>query len=391
MKPKLQQNHKLQPSKTSLENSLSFKTKSELDFETNSELNGKFETIFKNASKTYFYSSLFFPKKIREEINILYAFVRTADDFVDSIPANSVGFFAFKNYYLQNSKVNSRIENLEDLTENLTNLEPNSKQIDKNIENQKNQSLSVLKTNLEPNLQIHSQIKNLNLNKNKKENLEKVKIDKNEINTTKNLEFWQKIVLAFVELEERLEFEKSWTLAFLESMENDLSVQTYDTIEQTCEYIYGSANVIGFFMAKILELPTESYQYAGFLGQSFQYINFIRDIAEDLELGRSYFPQKILQECNLQNLGLAETRQKPEEFQRFIKICLNQYEIWQTEAEKGFKFFPKKYKIAIKTASDMYKWTAKIIASDPFIVYQKKIKPQKRRVLLTGLINWLSL
>lgn len=327
------------------------------NLELDQKLNLEFEKIFKNASKTYFYSSLFFPKKIRQEINILYAFVRTADDFVDSIPSNSTAFFAFKNYYLQNSKIIP-----------------------------KNNLQTISNLNSKPNLNYQNKNKTQNL-----ENYSKNEININEIEKVKKLEFWQKIVLAFVDLEERLEFEKSWTLAFLQAMENDLSVQTYSTIEQTCEYIYGSANVIGFFMAKILKLPSESYKYAGFLGQSFQYINFIRDIAEDLELKRSYFPQKLLQECNLQSLKLAETSQKPEEFQKFIKICLGQYEVWQTEAEKGFKFFPKKYKIAIKTASDMYKWTAKIIANDPFIVYQKKIKPQKRRVLLTGLINYLNL
>ena len=363
-----------------------------LDSNFNPELNNQFGAIFKKASKTYFYSSLFFPKKIREQINILYAFVRTADDFVDSIPSNSSGFFAFKNYYLQNSKTNSKIENPTNLQKKVTNL-VNLRQ--KKLEMQANNQNS----NKSPKInQLIDKIENTNLNselnfklKIKEENLQDWKNKKNEKNIVKNLEFWQKIVLAFVDLEEKLEFEKSWTLAFLKSMENDLSVRIYPTIKETCEYIYGSASVIGFFMAKILKLPTESYEYAAFLGQSFQYINFIRDIAEDLELGRCYFPQNLLKECNLQSLELSETSQKRGEFQKFAKICLNQYEDWQTEAEKGFRFFPKKYKIAIKTASDMYKWTAKIIAKDPFIVYQKKIKPQKRRVLLTGLINWLSL
>lgn len=376
MKTKLQQHSKFQQDKT--------------DFETNSELNAEFRAVFKNASKTYFYSSLFFPKKIRQEINILYAFVRTADDFVDSIPANSVGFFAFKNYYLQNSKVSSKSKNCEQISP-ISPISPNLQlnfdqtkftKADQNVDKSK-QTKNVEKSKENPNLEI------LEI-KTKIENKNHANLKEKSHNSNQKLEFWQKIVLAFVDLEERLEFEKSWTLAFLESMESDLSVQIYPTINETCKYIYGSANVIGFFMAKILKLPPESYEYAGFLGQSFQYINFVRDIAEDLELGRCYFPQELLRECNLQSLKLTETRQKPEEFAKFVKICLNQYKIWQTEAEKGFKFFPKKYKIAIKTASDMYKWTAKIIAKDPFIVYQKKIKPQKRRVLFTGLINCLT-
>lgn len=362
-----------------------------LDSNFNPELNHQCGTIFKKASKTYFYSSLFFPKKIREQINILYAFVRTADDFVDSIPANSSGFFAFKNYYLQNSKIENPT-NLQKKVTNLVNLRQKKLEMQANNQNSnKSPKINQLIDKIE-NTDLNSELNfKLKIKEEDLQDLQDLKNEKNEKNIVKNLEFWQKIVLAFVDLEEKLEFEKSWTLAFLKSMENDLSVRIYPTIKETCEYIYGSASVIGFFMAKILKLPTESYEYAAFLGQSFQYINFIRDIAEDLELGRCYFPQNLLKECNLQSLELSETSQKPREFQKFAKICLNQYEDWQTEAEKGFRFFPKKYKIAIKTASDMYKWTAKIIAKDPFIVYQKKIKPQKRRVLLTGLINWLSL
>lgn len=57
--------------------------------------------IFKKGSKTFFYSSFFFPKKVKEEVSILYAFVRVADDFVDNVPAFREEFFNFKNLYYQ--------------------------------------------------------------------------------------------------------------------------------------------------------------------------------------------------------------------------------------------------------------------------------------------------
>ena len=403
-----------------------------------SDLNGEFEAIFKKASKTYFYSSLFFPGKVREQINTLYAFVRTADDFVDSIPADPCGFLAFKNYYLQNSKIvdktleknsenlenssnyelkknqdlpknihenqnqngqnqtNSTIQNSDKIAKSGIQTFTNSKQtLEKNPQNNSKtdlENLGKLEINVEnsqTNSQTNSEISKILQSSKNLENLEEnqnLKLGKN----SSKLQLWQKIVLAFVDLEAKLEFEKDWTLAFLQAMESDLSPQIYPTIEETGKYIYGSAGVIGLFMARILDLPKESYYFARHLGQSFQYINFIRDIAEDLELGRCYFPQNLLESCNLRSLKYEETSQKPREFHEFMRICIKQYEEWQEIAENGFKFFPKKYKIAIKTASDMYKWTGKIIAKDPFIVYQKKIKPQKRQVLFTGILNWIK-
>ena len=51
--------------------------------------------IFKQGSTTYYLSSLFFPKKIRDDVFTLYAFVRVADDYVDNIPAQQKEFFVF--------------------------------------------------------------------------------------------------------------------------------------------------------------------------------------------------------------------------------------------------------------------------------------------------------
>ncbi len=50
------------------------------------ENNKIFAEITKNASKTFYSASLLFPKKIREDVFILYSFVRIADDLIDSNP-----------------------------------------------------------------------------------------------------------------------------------------------------------------------------------------------------------------------------------------------------------------------------------------------------------------
>lgn len=58
-------------------------------------INQSFTNIFRNASKTYFYSSLFFPPAVRDKVTILYAFVRTADDFVDQTEPDTQGLHKF--------------------------------------------------------------------------------------------------------------------------------------------------------------------------------------------------------------------------------------------------------------------------------------------------------
>lgn len=195
-----------------------------------------------------------------------------------------------------------------------------------------------------------------------------------------------KIINNYLEVAKKRNFDNNWAIAFLKSMEMDIVKKNYDTISETLEYIYGSAEVIGFFMAKILSLPDESLYYAGMLGRSMQYINFIRDIDEDNKLGRRYLPLNN----GLTNLFYNETINKKGEFISFIRDQIELYYNWLKEAEKGFKFIPFRMLIPIKTASDMYKWTAQKIYKDPFIVYRKKVKPSKIRIILKILENFLS-
>ena len=81
---------------------------------------------------------------------------------------------------------------------------------------------------------------------------------------------------------------------FFDSMELDLHVTRYETWADLQRYMRGSAAVIGELMAPVLSAPEESTPYAALLGEAFQLTNFIRDVTEDLALGRVYLPLEDL-------------------------------------------------------------------------------------------------
>ncbi|MFP4301728.1 MAG: squalene/phytoene synthase family protein, partial [Spirochaetaceae bacterium] len=54
---------------------------------------------FKSGSKTYFNSSVFFPRDVREDVFVLYGFVRVADNYVDQVPQDAEGFYEFRRAY----------------------------------------------------------------------------------------------------------------------------------------------------------------------------------------------------------------------------------------------------------------------------------------------------
>ncbi len=262
------------------------------------------EKTFKEGSKTYFNSSLFFPKEVRRDVFLLYGFVRTADNFVDAVPQDAAGFYSFRSRY-EKARSESGLTN-------------------------------------------------------------------------------DPIIDSFLDVSRRKAFKDAWVDAFLDSMQADLSKNRYETLDEILRYIYGSAEVIGLFMANIMGLQAEAASAAASLGRSMQYINFIRDIAEDNSLGRTYLP---LQGSGLIDLKEETARAKPELFIAFIRDQAALYQKWQAEAESGFGWIPWRSRIPIMTASRMYNWTAKMIQRDPFIVFQKKVKPSKARILLDLCLN----
>jgi phytoene synthase len=91
--------------------------------------------------------------------------------------------------------------------------------------------------------------------------------------------------------------------AFLRSMAMDLTVAEYATYEDLYAYVYGSAAVIGLQMLPILgALSPDALQPAQDLGVAFQLANFVRDVGEDLDLGRVYLPMD-----ELARFGLTRT------------------------------------------------------------------------------------
>jgi phytoene synthase len=84
---------------------------------------------------------------------------------------------------------------------------------------------------------------------------------------------------------------------FLRSMAMDLTVTSYPTYDDLLDYMEGSAAVIGTMMLPILGSRDRAAarEPARQLGLAFQLTNFIRDVAEDLDRGRTYLPDEHLE------------------------------------------------------------------------------------------------
>lgn len=55
-----------------------------------------YQEITKKNSKTFYYSTILFPKEVRDKVFLLYAFLRTTDDLVDQKKPNFKKFYQYK-------------------------------------------------------------------------------------------------------------------------------------------------------------------------------------------------------------------------------------------------------------------------------------------------------
>lgn len=264
-------------------------------------------SIFKSGSITYYYSSLFFPRDVRADVATLYAFVRTADDFVDAIPQQTKAFQTFRKE-----------------SEAALNGTPSS----------------------------------------------------------------NPIISEFVRVVQKYDIQPAYISSFFDSMEADTRKSTYKTFAELEQYIYGSADVIGLMMAQIMKLPPESHKAAQLQGKAMQLINFIRDIAEDIQLNRQYIPVEDAKRFKLRSYPPQLPRDK-EQFEALVRFEIARYREIQKEAEAGYHYLPRQYRIPVKTAADMYNWTAEIIEKDPTVVFERKVKPKPALVIFYALKNFL--
>ncbi|HSX29936.1 MAG TPA: phytoene/squalene synthase family protein [Candidatus Saccharimonadales bacterium] len=274
------------------------------------------DTIFKNGSATYYWSSQLFPREVRHDVLRLYSFLRVADDYVDARPAQP-HHFALLHRAWDHAKNDPHF---------ISAPEPDDT-VDERV------------------------IKNI------------------------------------VGLTRTHGFDIAWVEAFWNAMQADLDAAQYQELDDVLGYVHGSAEVVGLMMVKIMGLTPASYQTAMLQGRAMQWINFIRDIQEDTEMGRCYFPRADFSDCGLVSLNEAEARKNPAAFRRLVRLELNRYKSWQNEARQGFGFVPGLLRPALKTAVDMYDWTAAQIAKDPFIVLERQVKPAKSQVFLRGIRN----
>jgi phytoene synthase len=185
----------------------------------------------------------------------------------------------------------------------------------------------------------------------------------------------------------RYRCDTAWVDAFLLSKKWDLEKHVYKSFKDTESYMYGSSEAIGLVLAQILSLPEESFRSVRMQCRALQIIDFLREIKCNNELERCYFPANEIKMHGLKNLSYQEALVKPNMFTDFVQSQLLRYATWQTEANAGKYYIPKKLRVPMQTTIDAYNLTAQHIKNDPMTIFMHRIKLQKRSIVFGAIKN----
>lgn len=183
--------------------------------------------------------------------------------------------------------------------------------------------------------------------------------------------------------------------SFLGSMAMDLTVSSYRTYGDLLDYMEGSAAVIGTMMLPILGSPdpAAAREPARQLGFAFQLTNFIRDVAEDLDRGRTYLPDEDLTRFGVTRDDLLAARaagRTSEPVRDLIRYEVARAQAHYAAAAPGVTLLDPASQTCIRTAYTLYGDILDEVAAQDFDVFARRarVPPRQRlaeaaRALLT--------
>ena len=179
-------------------------------------------------------------------------------------------------------------------------------------------------------------------------------------------------------------------LDLLAGFEMDVEARQYRTLQDTIEYCYHVAGVVGVMMAIVMGVrpdDDETLDRAADLGIAFQLTNICRDVVDDAEIGRVYFPADLLQAA-----GIAPTP-------KAVRDPANREALWSAalelleEADRyyassgpGVRRLPIRGGFAVAAARGVYRDIGRVVRKRGASAWDGRARTSRRRkIALAGL------
>jgi phytoene synthase len=189
------------------------------------------------------------------------------------------------------------------------------------------------------------------------------------------------VFAAFHRVTERHQIPLELPLALLDGFAMDVEGRRYRSIDDTLDYCYHVAGVVGLMMARIMGVRSEAIlDRACDLGIAFQLTNIARDVMEDWRNGRVYVPLSLLKKAGLPITELGEPCHR-RALMQVVADLLALAEPYYQSASVGVEALPPRSAWAVEAARRIYRAIgAQILAGGPGLENRASV-PQREKLL----------
>ena len=172
----------------------------------------------------------------------------------------------------------------------------------------------------------------------------------------------------------------------LAGFEMDVNHRRYRTADDTLDYCYHVAGVVGVMMAMIMGVRDEAVlDKASDLGLAFQLTNIARDVIDDARAGRVYLPADWLREAGIEDVRADQKDQWPALHGLAVQL-LDQAEPYYDSAYSGLSSLPFRSAWAVAAARRVYRDIGSVLRTRGPDAWEKRVSTSKgRKVWLLAL------
>ena len=162
---------------------------------------------------------------------------------------------------------------------------------------------------------------------------------------------------AFQRVALRRQIPERYAIELIDGFAMDVSARRYETLEDTLDYCWHVAGVVGVMMALVMGVKPDdlaTLRRAQDLGLAFQLTNISRDVIEDARNGRIYLPAQWLAEAGVPEAEIAAPQHRAAVF-GVTQRLLAEAEPYYASAIAGLSELPLRSAWAIAAARSVYR------------------------------------
>ena len=178
---------------------------------------------------------------------------------------------------------------------------------------------------------------------------------------------------------ERNRIPARYPLELIDGFEMDAELRVYETIEDTLDYCYHVAGVVGVMMSMIMGARNPAVlDRASDLGIAFQLTNIARDIVEDAAAGRVYLPRQWIRRAGIETVDVTIKSQWPVLHTLALRL-LDQAEPYYASALSGVSDLPFRSGWAVAAARRIYRDIGRELRSNGPEAWTRRVSTSRLR------------